>query len=165
MSTEDSHVSEMFDAESKRLLEIITDVGETMAAADTEPWLSISEIVKVYHQVINVASIASVLRQQIDTENHTLLSRIAMTEAMITERFDSGIHPKIMRNLAESIRIDMDRLESRESDRSSKEWDRDDRNDPTSSNNTQDMADDYEELRKKMSVEEFVKQYETRLHA
>ena len=149
MATDGSRAPDAFDAESERLRDLIGDAG---GGAD----LPVSEIVRIYYQVISVSSMAAALRQQLGAGmDGALRDRIAGVEAMISERFDSEIHPRIMRGLADSIRKDMDSLE-RDGARGG---------DAPSREDVEGSAGRYEELRQKMSTEEFVRQYEMGLHA
>ncbi len=128
-------VSRMFHAESDKLEGLISN------AAVTD--LPVSEIVEIYYQVINVSSMALMLRQQIDPDKHRqLLDMITHAESIISERFNSDIHPRIQANLADLITESTNNLQSQDT-----------------GNNT-DMSAAYENLRQMMSTREFVGQYE-----
>ena len=77
--------------------------------------LSISEIIEVYYQVINVTSLAKFLRQILKDPKNTeeskpLLTRIQEIEKYIDEKFNSNLHPLIMSELKKSIEISMKKL-------------------------------------------------------
>ena len=130
MSHED--VSNMFQAESDNLDRQISD------AADSA--LAVSEIVALYYQVINVSSMATMLKQQIVPDRHApLLEQIMRAESMISEKFNSQTHPKIRTRLAGLIAELTKNLQSE---------------------NATDAPEAYEELRQMMSTLEFVEQYE-----
>ncbi len=133
-------ISDMFSAESEKL-KILLDSAEN-------PELPIHEIVKTYYQVINVSSMIVMLKQQLDADEHgSLLDQIAETEKMISEKFNSDIHPRIMQSLADSVRDSANSLQSGDSSKKSIE-------------NIENESKLYEVLRKKMSTKEFVEQYD-----
>jgi hypothetical protein len=90
------------------------------------------------------------LKQQVDSHPKELLEKIQQTEKLISERFDSIIHPKIMETLSTSIQKLSDNLQSRNPDEKSKEQ-------------TELDAKLFDELRQTMSTKEFVEQYENEL--
>ena len=70
--------------------------------------LSLSEIIGLYYQIINVTSLVKFLRQNIkDAENmkeeNLLLHRIQKIEKYIDEKFDSDLHLLLISNLEKSI--------------------------------------------------------------
>jgi hypothetical protein len=90
------------------------------------------------------------LKQQVDSHPKELLEKIRQTEKLISERFDSIIHPKIMETLSTSIQELSDNLQSGNSGEKSKEQ-------------TELDAKLFDELRQTMSTKEFVEQYENEL--
>ena len=133
-------VSRMFDAESEKLVNLIN-------TAATKSDLSLHEIIETYYQIMNVSSIITMLKQQINAnENQTLLDKIIEIEQVISEKFNSIIHPQIIEQLAKSIQDTTQNLQSGSSEQKSKE-------------DIENDAKLYEELRKKMSTKEFVEQY------
>ena len=133
-------ISKMFDTEYQKL-ETLFD------GADSKTDVNIHEIVKAYYQVINVSSMAIMLRTQADSESKELLEKIKQTEKLISSRFDSVIHPKIMEKLSISIQDLTKNLQSGNSGEKSKEQ-------------TESDAKLFDELRQTMSTKEFVEQYE-----
>ena len=134
-------ISKMFESESQKL-EILFDT------ADSKTDMSIHEIVETYYQVMNVSSMGEMLKQQqASSEPKELVKKIHQIENMISERFDSVIHPKIMAKLSESIEDLTRNLQSGNSDEKSKEQ-------------TESDAKLFDELRQTMSTREFVEQYE-----
>ena len=95
----------------------------------------ISKIINVYHQVIKVSSMCTALSTR-DIDAGTQ-AKIAKAREII-KHFDSNIHPRILESLSNSIQESIKILES----------------------NTDKDPKLYEELRRKMSTLEFVKQYE-----
>jgi len=133
-------ISSMFHTESEKLENLINNT--------TKPKLSIHEIIETYYQIMNVSSMTTMLKQQLDANKHkTLLDKIAETERIISEKFNSSIHPQIMEKLTKSIQQTTKNLQSGDSVQKSKE-------------DTENEAKLYEELRKKMSTKEFVEQYD-----
>ncbi|AFS80475.1 hypothetical protein NKOR_02905 [Candidatus Nitrosopumilus koreensis AR1] len=131
-------ISSMLNTESQKLEHLISNVSD-----DAE----INEIVETYYQVMNVSSMISMLKQQLDSENHkVLLDQVDKTEQLISEKFNTGIHPKILDKLSNSIQETTKTLQS------------------SSGEKTKDQIETesklFEELRKKMSTKEFVEQYD-----
>jgi len=134
-------ISSMFYTESGKLENLINN-------ATTKSELSIHEIVETYYQIMNVSSMTVMLKQELDTNEHKiLLDKIAETERVISEKFNSNIHPHVMEILEKSIQSATQNLQSGNSEQKSKE-------------DIQNEAKLYEELRQTMSTKEFVEQYD-----
>ncbi|EIJ66061.1 hypothetical protein BD31_I1910 [Candidatus Nitrosopumilus salaria BD31] len=131
-------ISQMFHSEYLKLQNLIN-------TANSKTDMNIHEIIETYYQIMNVSSMATMLKQQ--TKSNELLDRIRETEKLISEQFDSIIHPKIMANLTASIQEMTRALQSGNSTEKSKE-------------KIESDAKLFEELRQKMSTKEFVDQYE-----
>ena len=138
--TSSDAISQMFDSESKKLQNLID-------AVNSKTDMNIHEIVETYYQVMNVSSMATMLKQQANSEPSSLLSKIQETEKMISEKFDSIIHPKILAKISSSIQEMTKNLQSGNSGEKSKEQ-------------IESDAKLFEELRQTMSTKEFVEQYE-----
>ena len=138
--TSAEEISKMFDVESQKL-ETLFD------GADSKTDMNIHEIVETYYQVMNVSSMATMLKAQTDSEPKELLDKIQQIEKLISNRFDSAIHPKIMEKLSVSIQDLTKNLQSGNSGEKSKEQ-------------TESDAKLFDELRQTMSTKEFVEQYE-----
>jgi hypothetical protein len=136
-------ISQMFENESQKLENLFD-------AADSKTDMNIHEIIETYYQVMNVSSMATMLKEQGDSEPEELLEKITNTEKLISKRFDSVIHPKIMDTLSESIQKLTKNLQSEPSGEKSKEQ-------------IESDAKLFDELRQTMSTKEFVEQYETGL--
>ena len=135
-------ISTSFYSESDKLKKLIADLLKNQ-----DP-LPIDKIIPVYYQIINVSSISAVLKQQLDTHKHkALLSKILETDEMISEEFNSSIHPQIMEKLTNSIQDITKNFQTGSSEQKSQE-------------DIENDAKLYEELRKKMSTKEFVEQYD-----
>jgi DNA mismatch repair ATPase MutS len=131
----------MFHTESKKLENLINN-------ATTKSELSIHEIVETYYQIMNVSSMITMLKQQLNPDEHkTLLDKIAETKRVISEKFNLTTHPQVMEKLTKSIQDTVKILQSLDSEQKSKE-------------ETENDAKLYEELRQKMSTKEFVEQYD-----
>ncbi|MGY5139774.1 MAG: hypothetical protein ACW9W9_00040 [Candidatus Nitrosopumilus sp. Bin_571-38] len=133
-------ISKMFETESQKL-ETQFDV------ADSKFDMDIHEIVETYYQVMNVSSMVTMLKQQTDSEPRELVKKIQETEKLISQRFDSIIHPRFLEKLSISIQTLTKNLQSENSGEKSKEQ-------------TELDAKLFEELRQTMSTKEFVEQYE-----
>ena len=133
-------ISQMFASESQKLTNLF-DI------ADSKTDMNIHEIVETYYQVMNVSSMVTMLKEQVDSEPGPLLSKIQETEKMISEKFDSILHPKILEKISSSIQQMTKNLQSEDSGEKSKEQ-------------IESNAKLFEELRQTMSTKEFVEQYE-----
>ena len=137
MSSADE-ISSMFDSESQKLENFLSKISDN---------LGISEIIETYYQVMNVTSMISMLKQQLDSENHkTILDKINKTEQVILGKFNTEAHPKILENLTNSIQ-EMTKILQSNSGEKTKEQ-------------IENESQLFEELRKKMSTKEFVEQYD-----
>jgi len=132
-------ISRMFQTESEKLENLINN-------ATTKSELSVHEIIETYYQIMNVSSMITVLKPQIDVDEHkSFLEKIQETEKIISEKFNSNIHPQIMEKLANSIQNTTKYLQSGNGEKSKEE--------------IENKAKQYEELRQIMSTKEFVEQY------
>jgi len=138
--TSSDTISQMFDSESQKLQNLI-DIANSKAD------LNIHEIVETYYQVMNVSSMVTMLKEQAESEPNPMLSKIQETEKMISEKFDSILHPKILEKISSSIQEMTKNLQSGDSGEKSKEQ-------------IESDAKLFEELRQTMSTKEFVEQYE-----
>ena len=141
-STDD--ISQMFDDESLKLQNLIS-------IADSKYDLSVNEIVEIYYQVMNVSSMSTMLKEQVESQPNSLLDKIQIIDKSISEQFNSNIHPRIMKTLSTSIQETTEKLQSGNSGKKSKE-------------EIESEAKLFEELRQKMSTREFVEQYNKGLH-
>ena len=133
-------VFSMFISESQKL-QNLTDV------ANSKTDMNIHEIVEIYYQVMNVSSMIVMLKQQISLEPKELMEKIQESENLISEKFNSIIHPKILQKLSTTIKELTKNLQSRNSNEKSKEQ-------------IESDAKLFEELRQNMSTKEFVEQYD-----
>jgi len=134
-------ISNMFHTESEKLENLINN-------ASTKSELSIPEIIETYYQVTNVSSMITMLKQQLHADEHqTLLDKIQEIEQVISDKFNSNIHPQIMEKLANSIQDAMKNLQSGSLEQKPK-------------NEIESDAELYEQLRQTMSTKEFVEQYD-----
>jgi len=86
----------MFVSESQKLHNLIY-------IANNKIDMNIHEIVETYYQVMNVSSIAMMLKQQAYFEPKELLEKIQESEHLISEKFNSIIHPKILQKLSVNV--------------------------------------------------------------
>ncbi len=108
--------------------------------------LTVNQIVEIYYQITNVSSLTEVIKQQLDDSDSTSFEKISNAQNFISENFNSTIHPKIMKNIDDSISEITKNLQSLNSDEKSKET-------------IENEAKLYEKLREFMSTKEFVMQY------
>ncbi len=105
--------------------------------------LHVNQIVEVYYQITNVSSMITVVKPQFAQNN----DKILYAEKFISEKFNSIIHPKIIKHITNSISDITSNLQSINSEHKSKET-------------IENEAKLYEKLREIMSTKEFVKQYD-----
>ena len=141
MSSND--LMELFDTEFTKLENLVNEIN-------LEHELPVNQIVSIYYQITNVASMIEVMKKQIDNSDSSFHEKISNTETFISKKFNSIIHPKIMTNITNSISEITNNLQSLNSEQKSKET-------------IENEAKLYEKLREIMSTKEFVKQYDSGL--
>ena len=141
MSSND--LMELFDTEFIKLENLVNEIN-------LEHELPVNQIVSIYYQITNVASMIEVMKKQIDNSDSSFHEKISNTETFISKKFNSIIHPKIMTNITNSISEITKNLQSLNSEQKSKET-------------IENEAKLYEKLREIMSTKEFVKQYDSGL--
>ena len=141
MSSND--LMELFDTEFTKLENLVNEIN-------LENELPVNQIVSIYYQITNVASMIEVMKKQIDNSDSSFHEKISNTETFISKKFNSIIHPKIMTNITNSISEITKNLQSLNSEQKSKET-------------IENEAKLYEKLRAIMSTKEFVKQYDSGL--
>ena len=141
-STDD--ISQMFDDESLKLQNLIR-------IAESNYDLNIHEIIETYYQVMNISSMSTLLKEQVESQPNSLLDKIQVIDKFISEQFNSNIHPRIMKILSTSIQETTEKLQSGNTGKKSKE-------------KIESEAKLFEELRQKMSTREFVEQYNKGLY-
>ena len=134
---------ELFDTEFTKLENLVNEIN-------LEHELPVNQIVSIYYQITNVASMIEVMKKQIDNSDSSFHEKISNTETFISKKFNSIIHPKIMTNITNSISEITKNLQSLNSEQKSKET-------------IENEAKLYEKLREIMSTNEFVKQYDSGL--
>jgi len=134
---------ELFDTEFIKLENLVNEIN-------LEHELPVNQIVSIYYQITNVASMIDVMKKQIDNSDSSFHEKISNTETFISKKFNSIIHPKIMTNITNSISEITNNLQSLNSEQKSKET-------------IENEAKLYEKLREIMSTKEFVKQYDSGL--
>ena len=134
---------ELFDTEFTKLENLVNEIN-------LENELPVNQIVSIYYQITNVASMIEVMKKQIDNSDSSFHEKISNTETFISKKFNSIIHPKIMTNITNSISEITKNLQSLNSEQKSKET-------------IENEAKLYEKLREIMSTKEFVKQYDSGL--
>ena len=127
---------ELFTSEYDKLENLVN-------AMNFDDELHVNQIVEVYYQITNVSSMIIVVKPQLDQNN----DKILYAEKFISEKFNSIIHPKIMKHITNSISGITSNLQSINSEQKSKET-------------IENEAKLYEKLREIMSTKEFVKQYD-----
>ena len=152
MSTNSHPSIDLFNSESNKLQDV---VAQSLKNSEK---LSISEIIGVYYQVINVTSLAKFLRKNFEgikntEESNFLLIRIQDIEKYIDEKFNRNLHPVIMSKLKKSIENSIKKLKDNKANQNEK-----------TKEEVENQAKMYEKLRQIMSTKEFVDQYNNGLN-
>ena len=135
---------ELFDTEFIKLEKLVNEIN-------SENQLPANQIVEVYYQITNISSMISVMKLQLNQNfDDSSYTKILNAEKFISEKFNLIIHPKIMKNITNSISNITGNLQSLNSEQKSKET-------------IENEAKLYEKLREIMSTKEFVKQYDSGL--
>jgi len=137
----------LFYSESNKLEDVLSQ------SLKNSEKLSLSEIIGLYYQIINVTSLVKFLRQNPkDSENmkedSILLDKIQKIEKYIDEKFNSDLHLLLMSNLEKSIETLKIKLKDFTTNQPEK-----------TKEVVENQAKMYEELRQIMSTKEFVDQY------
>jgi hypothetical protein len=119
--------------------------------------LILSEIIEVYYQVINVASITKMLKENPVTmkslkENNAIITLIKNAEKEIDEKFNKNLHLLILDQLDQEIensKGQIKEIQSRQIEKTKEEIEK--------------QGEIYQKLRQIMSTKEFVDQYDKRL--
>jgi hypothetical protein len=119
--------------------------------------LILSEIIEVYYQVINVASITKMLKENPATmkalkENNAIITLIKNAEKEIDEKFNKNLHLLILDQLDQEIensKRQIKEIQSRRIEKTKEEIEK--------------QGEIYQKLRQIMSTKEFVDQYDKRL--
>jgi len=142
----------LFKSESEKLE---TEIYSTLEKSEK---LSIPEIVQVYYQIINVTSLAQLLKQHLEDtsvseKQKSVFTRLEKVNQLISDKFNTKLHPLVMSQLTNSIVDSINNLKStkKEIDQKSKET-------------IESEAKLYEKLRETMSTKEFVEQYDKGLN-
>ncbi|MFZ8937265.1 MAG: hypothetical protein ACO2Y5_03335 [Nitrosopumilaceae archaeon] len=133
---------DLFVSESKRLQ---NKIDSTLKNSNE---FSISQIVEIYHQVINVTSMAKILKENTNLEE-SFLSTIQETEKFIKEKFNTTLHSQISSHLQKSIENLKNDLKNISKNRDNK-----------TKTEIENQAKMFERLRQFMSTQEFVEQYD-----
>ncbi len=142
-----NETANLFNSESNKLQDVINQ------SLKNSKKLSISEIIEVYYQVINVTSLAKFLRQNLENiknteENKLLFTRIQEIEKYIDVKFNSNLHHLIMSELKKSIENFKKKLRDLKTNQNEKTTEK-----------VENQSKMYEKLRQIMSTKEFVDQY------
>jgi len=132
-------LADTFVSESDKLKTKISDMLKKSEK------FSISEIVSMYYQIMNVNSLLEILKQE--NKDNDLSEKISDTEQEIKTNFDNSLHTLILSQLNETINDYMNTLKSNKGGSKSQDT-------------IQKEAKLYEELREFMSTKEFVEQYD-----
>lgn len=131
---------DLFNSESSKLKNKIDE------ALESSKKFSLQEIVEIYHQVINVTSIAKILKENPNIEQ-SFGSSIQGIERHVKEKFNNSLHPKIILHLEKSNEELRNKLKNISKANKAK-------------TEIENQAKMFEQLRQIMSTQEFVNQYD-----
>ena len=155
MNSNNESFQETYDLFTSESLNLEDNIKNILDRSDK---LTIKEIVEVYYQIINVTSLAKFLKQHLSDIGHsefseeqkTLYAKIQETENLVSQKFDTELHPFMMSQLTSLISDYMENLKS------TKKVPRENK----SKDEIVQEAQLYDKLRKIMSTKEFVDQYD-----
>ena len=138
-----SSFDKMFDLFYTESEKLENQVNQILSKSD----LSVAEIIETYYQIMNVSSIMTMLNQKLDDKNEytPLFQKIQETENFISEKFNSELHPYILKTLSDSIENTVKILQSNFEKKTKDDIEKE--------------SKIYEKLRQTMSAKEFVEQY------
>ena len=139
-----NELADLFIFESNNLQKKIN------VALENSKKFSLQQIIEIYHQVINVASMAKILKENPNIEQNFHLA-IQETEKYVNEQFNSSLHPQIVSHLENSIEETRNDLKNINRDNKTKI-------------EIENQAKMFEHLRQIMSTKEFVDQYDKISH-
>ena len=146
MISDDSAISSMFDMLSLEYKKLELQLDGAMLDNSKLP---ISQIIPIYHQVLNVSSLMQVFKQYFEhseppNESQNLINNV---ESLISTKFNSDFHRNFLEQLSVLIPVSVDKLKSQ---KNSQKTETEIKNDATM----------YDKLRELMSTKEFVEQYD-----
>jgi len=139
-----NEIVDLFTFESNNLQKKIN------VALENSKKFSLQQIIEIYHQVINVASMAKILKENPNIEQNFHLA-IQGTEKYVNEKFNNSLHPQIVSYLENSIEETRNDLKNINRDNKTKI-------------EIENQAKMFEHLRQIMSTKEFVDQYDKISH-
>jgi len=138
-------ISKSFISESEKLETMIDHLLQKSKK------FSIDEIVLIYYQIMNISSLIQFLKQNTSNNNsektQTLLEKIELTENLISNSFNTNLHPIFLSHLTDYVQEIMTNLKLNNGKEKTKEI-------------IESEAKLYEKLRVIMSTKEFVEQYD-----
>ena len=146
MISDDSDISSMFDMLSLEHKKLELQLDGTMLDNSKLP---ISQIIPIYHQVLNVSSLIQIFKQSFEhsepqNESQNLINNV---ESLISKTFNSNFHPKFLEQLSVLVSSYIDKLKSQ-------------KNSQKTETEIKNDAAIYDKLRELMSTKEFVEQYD-----
>jgi hypothetical protein len=136
--------ADLFISESNNLQKKIN------VALENSEKFSLQQIVEIYHQVINVVSMAKILKDNPNVEQNFHLT-IQEIEKYVNEKFNNSLHPQIVLHLENSIEETRNDLKNISRENKTK-------------TEIENQAKMFEHLRQIMSTKEFVDQYDKISH-
>ena len=116
------------------------------AALENSEKFSLQQIIEIYHQVINVTSMAKIFKENPNIDQN-FQSTIQDMENYLNDKFNNILHPQIASNLENSIDDLRNNLKNIKRDNKDK-------------TEIENQAKMFEHLRQIMSTKEFVNQYD-----
>ena len=151
MSSGNSAMDDTSDFFFRQYNELKKDVEQ---AIENSKKISVSQIVEIYYQVINVTSLLkSIMESNNHAGNSDMINQIKESDQFIENKFNKELHPLVILRLKESIDNFRKQLKDNVKDKNTR-----------TKKEIEDQAEMYEELRQVMSTKEFVEQYDRLLN-
>ena len=147
---------ESFKESSSLFLSEFNILEKTISETRNSENLDIAKIVDAYYKVINVTSLAKILKEHLENmdelseSQQNLLNHIENSQNYIQEKFNANLHPKLLQELKNSIDSITKNLQSVSGQKTKEQ--------------IQEEAESFKKLREIMSTREFVEQYDKGLN-
>ena len=150
MSSDDSSILSISDVLNTEMKKLENQIDDSLRATSK---LDISQIIPIYHQVLNVSSMTNVLKEFFKNTNPQDETKNLVNDAekLISEKFNSNLHPNFLAHVSDLITTSVNELQAK-------------KNSQKTETEIKSDATLYDHLRELMSTKEFVEQYDQGLY-
>ncbi len=146
MNSADSSILSISDVLNTEMKKLENQIDDSLHATSK---LDISQIIPIYHQVLNVSSMTNVLKEFFKNTNPQDETKNLVNDAekLISEKFNSNLHSKFLVHVSDLIDSSVNELQAK-------------KNSQKTETEIKSDAALYDNLRELMSTKEFVEQYD-----